>query len=70
MENAQFNSNSTFVNQPLINDFCLHQQGLPVNKYFNLLKIDLTKCMISCGRSNKFEFLQPALAPEKPSKTI
>lgn len=48
MENAQFNSNSTFVNQPLINDFCLHQQGLPVNKYFNLLKIDLTKCMISC----------------------
>lgn len=70
MENAQFHSNSTFVSQPLINDFCLHQQGLPVSKYFHLLKIDLTKCMISPQWSNAFEFSQPALVPEKPRESI
>ena len=47
MENAQFNSNSAVISQPFLNDFYLPQQGLPVNKYFNLLKIELTRCVIS-----------------------
>lgn len=55
MENAEFNSNSVFSKQPLINGFCLHQQGL-VNKYFNLPKIELTRCMTACEWTNKFEF--------------